>query len=75
MRVMGEQGCKPDLNSYNIILNGVGKRSTAIGGATETLDMLRWMKEKVEVDGISSNTLLSCQAYEGMFEETAKLMK
>ncbi|KMZ56293.1 putative Pentatricopeptide repeat-containing protein [Zostera marina] len=75
MRVMTEQGCKPDLNSYNIILNGVGKCSTAIGGATEALDMLRWMKENVEVDGVSYNTVLSCLSHAGMFEEAAKLMK
>jgi pentatricopeptide repeat protein len=69
---MQEHGCIPDINSYNIILNGLAKT----GGPHRAMEMLSNMKQsKVRPDVVSYNTVLGALSHAGMFEEAAKLMK
>ncbi|XVE88929.1 hypothetical protein DITRI_Ditri19aG0109500 [Diplodiscus trichospermus] len=69
---MKENGCAPDLNSHNIILNGLART----GGPKRAMEMLTKMKNsKIKPDVVSYNTVLGCLSRAGMFEEAAKLMK
>ncbi|VFR02593.1 unnamed protein product [Cuscuta campestris] len=75
-RRMVENGrVRPDINSYNIILNGLAKSGS--GSTRPAVDMFVKMKESGDVkpDAVSYNTVLGCLSRAGMFEEAARLMK
>ncbi|KAF5741689.1 hypothetical protein HS088_TW10G00693 [Tripterygium wilfordii] len=57
-RTIKENGCSADLNSLNIILNGLAK----IGGPKQTMEMLKMKHCNVNMksDVVSYNTVLGC---------------
>ncbi|CAH9093054.1 unnamed protein product [Cuscuta epithymum] len=76
LRRMAENECvHPDINSYNIILNGLAKNGC--GSTKPVIDMFMKMKESRDIkpDAVSYNTVLGCLSRAGMFEEAARLMK
>jgi len=71
-RTMEENGCTPDINSHNIILNGLART----GGPKGALEMFTKMKNStIKPDVVSFNTILGCLSRAGLFEEAAKLMQ
>ncbi|KAG4955384.1 hypothetical protein JHK85_041764 [Glycine max] len=71
-RTMEENGCTPDINSHNIILNGLART----GVPRRALEMFTKMKNSTnKPDAVSYDTILGCLSRAGLFEEAAKLMQ
>lgn len=69
---MEENGCKLDINLYNIILNGLVR----IGGLKRVIEMFEKIKNLIiKLDVVLYNIFFSCFSRGGMFEEFVGLMK